>query len=37
VNIATAPLASLVGGGGFSDLIFAGIQRYDPVMLLARA
>ncbi len=37
VNIAAAPLASLIGAGGFGDLIFAGIQLYDPVMMLAGA
>jgi osmoprotectant transport system permease protein len=37
VNIATAPLASLIGAGGFGDLIFAGIQLYDPMMMLAGA
>ena len=37
VNVATAPLASLIGGGGLGDLIFAGIQLYDPAMMLAGA
>jgi osmoprotectant transport system permease protein len=37
VNIAAAPLASLIGAGGFGDLIFAGIQLYDPIMMLAGA
>ncbi len=37
VNVGTAPLASLVGGGGLGDLIFAGIQLYDPVMRLVGA
>ncbi|KAA2234833.1 ABC transporter permease [Salinarimonas soli] len=37
VNIGAAPLASLIGAGGFGDLIFAGIQLYDPVMMLAGA
>ena len=37
VNIGTAPLASLIGAGGYGDLIFAGIQLYDPVMMLAGA
>ncbi len=37
VNIATAPLASLIGAGGYGDLILAGIQLYDPVMMLAGA
>ena len=37
VNIATAPLASLIGAGGYGDLIFAGIQLYDPIMMLAGA
>ncbi len=37
VNIGTAPLASLIGAGGFGDLIFAGIQLYDPIMMLAGA
>jgi len=37
VNIGTAPLASLIGAGGLGDLIFAGIQLYDPAMMLAGA
>ena len=37
VNVATAPLASLIGGGGLGDLIFAGSQLYDPAMMLAGA
>ena len=37
VNVATAPLASLIGGGGLGDLIFTGIQLYDPAMMLAGA
>jgi osmoprotectant transport system permease protein len=37
INIATAPLASLIGAGGYGDLIFAGIQLYDPIMMLAGA
>jgi osmoprotectant transport system permease protein len=37
VNISTTPLASLIGAGGYGDLIFAGIQLYDPVMMLAGA
>lgn len=37
VNVGTAPLASLIGGGGFGDLIFTGIQLYEPAMMLAGA
>jgi osmoprotectant transport system permease protein len=37
INIATAPFASLIGAGGYGDLIFAGIQLYDPIMMLAGA
>lgn len=37
VNVGTAPLASLIGGGGLGDLIFAGIQLYDPLMIFVGA
>ncbi len=37
VNIGTAPLASLIGAGGYGDLIFAGIQLYDSAMMLVGA
>lgn len=36
-NIAAASPASLIGGGGFGDLILAGIQLYEPVIVHAGA
>jgi len=37
INVGTAPLAFLVGGGGLGELIFTGIDLMEPVMLLAGA
>lgn len=35
VNVGTAPLAFLIGGGGLGELIFTGIDLNDMQMLLA--
>ncbi|QTA86951.1 ABC transporter permease [Desulfonema magnum] len=37
INVGTAALAFLVGGGGFGDLIFTGIAMVDPAYMLAGA
>ncbi len=37
INVGTAPLAFLIGGGGLGDLIFTGIALMDTGMLLAGA
>jgi len=37
INVGTAPLAFLVGGGGLGELIFTGIDLMEPAMLLAGA
>jgi len=37
INVGTAPLAFLVGGGGLGELIFTGIDLMEPVMLLTGA
>ncbi|WP_111493605.1 MULTISPECIES: ABC transporter permease [Marinobacter] len=37
LNVGTVPLAFLIGAGGLGELIFTGIDLYDPVMMLAGA
>jgi len=37
INVGVAPLAFLVGGGGLGDLIFSGIDLFEPAMMLAGA
>lgn len=37
INVGTVPLAFLIGAGGFGELIFTGIDLYNPVMMLAGA
>src|SRR5690606_3955281 len=37
INVGTAPLAFLVGGGGLGELIFTGIDLNDYGMMLAGA
>lgn len=37
INVGTAPLAFLIGGGGLGELIFTGIDLMDTTMLLAGA
>ncbi|MPY72911.1 MAG: ABC transporter permease subunit [Alphaproteobacteria bacterium] len=37
INVGTATLAFLIGGGGLGELIFTGIDLMDPSMLLAGA
>lgn len=37
VNVGTAPIAFLIGGGGLGELIFTGIDLQDYAMLLAGA
>ena len=37
INVGTAALSFLVGGGGLGDLIFTGIALVDPVYMLAGA
>lgn len=37
INVGTAPLAFLIGGGGLGELIFTGIDLMDTGMLLAGA
>lgn len=34
INVATASLGSLIGAGGFGELIFAGIYLMDPARLI---
>src|SRR3569833_4173269 len=37
INVGTAPLAFLLGGGGLGELIFTGIDLNEPGMMLAGA
>lgn len=37
INVGTVPLAFLIGAGGLGELIFTGIDLYDPMMMLAGA
>jgi osmoprotectant transport system permease protein len=37
INVGTAALAFLIGGGGLGDLIFTGISLYDTGIMLAGA
>jgi len=37
VNVGTAPIAFLIGGGGLGELIFTGIDLQDYAMMLAGA
>jgi osmoprotectant transport system permease protein len=37
INVGTAPLAFLIGGGGLGELIFTGIDLNEPSMMLAGA
>jgi osmoprotectant transport system permease protein len=37
INVGTAPLAFLIGGGGLGELIFTGIDLNEPNMMLAGA
>jgi osmoprotectant transport system permease protein len=37
INVGTAALAFLIGGGGLGDLIFSGISLYDTGLMLAGA
>jgi osmoprotectant transport system permease protein len=37
INVGTVPLAFLIGAGGLGELIFTGIDLYNPVMMLAGA
>ncbi len=37
INVGTVPLAFLIGAGGLGELIFTGIDLYDPLMMLAGA
>lgn len=37
INVGTAPLAFLIGGGGLGELIFTGIDLDEPFMMLAGA
>lgn len=37
LNVGTVPLAFLIGAGGLGELIFTGIDLYDPVMMLSGA
>ena len=37
INVGTAPLAFLIGGGGLGELIFTGIDLDEPNMMLAGA
>ncbi len=37
INVGTAAMSFLVGGGGFGDLIFTGIALVDPGLMLAGA
>ena len=37
INVGTAPLAFLIGGGGLGELIFTGIDLKEPGMMLAGA
>ncbi len=37
INVGTAPLAFLIGGGGLGELIFTGIDLDEPFMMLSGA
>ncbi|MDH2294152.1 ABC transporter permease [Cobetia sp. 1AS1] len=37
INVGTVPLAFLIGAGGLGELIFTGIDLYDPIMMLSGA
>lgn len=37
INVGTAPIAFLIGGGGLGELIFTGIDLQDQAMMLAGA
>jgi len=37
INVGTVPLAFLIAAGGLGELIFTGIDLYNPVMMLAGA
>jgi osmoprotectant transport system permease protein len=37
INVGTVPLAFLIGGGGLGELIFSGIDLFEPGMMLAGA
>jgi osmoprotectant transport system permease protein len=37
VNVGTAPIAFLIGGGGLGELIFTGIDLQEQGMMLAGA
>jgi osmoprotectant transport system permease protein len=37
INVGTAAMSFLVGGGGLGDLIFTGIAMVDPALMLAGA
>jgi osmoprotectant transport system permease protein len=37
INVGTAALAFLIGGGGLGDLIFTGISLYDTGIMLSGA
>jgi osmoprotectant transport system permease protein len=37
INVGTAPLAFLIGGGGLGQLIFTGIDLFNTPMMLAGA
>ncbi|MCH8550367.1 MAG: ABC transporter permease [Natronospirillum sp.] len=37
INVGTVPLAFLIGAGGLGELIFTGIDLFDPAMMLAGA
>lgn len=37
INVGTAPLAFLMGGGGLGELIFTGIDLNEPTMMMAGA
>ena len=37
INVGTVPLVFLIGAGGLGELIFTGIDLFDPAMMLAGA
>lgn len=37
LNVGTVPLAFLIGAGGLGELIFTGIDLYDPILMLSGA
>jgi osmoprotectant transport system permease protein len=37
INVGTVPLAFLIGGSGLGELIFSGIDLFEPAMMLAGA